>query len=241
MGEWSIIDDVGLVDGHGVYSATFIADGTVEAYSIRLADFQRHIGHISPGHGSGDAGIQNTPEATEQSGGAPSMGSSAAKELSAIAGSRRELRFAKIAAAKARYFASAPPPESPALLPTTQQQHLSSSPSSPSSSQALQRRSRLRPAGKFRSVAYDVAWKLLEGERGGRSQAKGGRAEATKQAAEEVKASLKAQGSASGTGVRSLSNDTLRFVKIRGTGADSKEHLPTGSAFSLLQLIQEPI
>ena len=68
MGEWSIIDDVGLVDGHGVYSATFIADGTVEAYSVRLADFQRHIGHISPGQsGFGGGGLpkqqQNCPVA----------------------------------------------------------------------------------------------------------------------------------------------------------------------------------
>ena len=42
------------------------------------------------------------------------------------------------------------------------------------------------------------------------------------------------------TDPRELSTDSLRFVKIKGT-AETAEHLPTASAFSLLQVIQEPL
>eukprot|EP00615_Pteridomonas_danica_P003945 CAMPEP_0114348536 /NCGR_PEP_ID=MMETSP0101-20121206/14779_1 /TAXON_ID=38822 ORGANISM="Pteridomonas danica, Strain PT" /NCGR_SAMPLE_ID=MMETSP0101 /ASSEMBLY_ACC=CAM_ASM_000211 /LENGTH=893 /DNA_ID=CAMNT_0001486505 /DNA_START=157 /DNA_END=2838 /DNA_ORIENTATION=+ len=79
LGEGSILDDVGLVDGGSKYTATFIADSVVEVLSIKLNDFDKMIAN-----GIGQAKTTH-------------------KDIKLIAEVRRERRFSKVLEAKQKF------------------------------------------------------------------------------------------------------------------------------------------
>jgi hypothetical protein len=92
---------------------------------------------------------------------------------------------------------------------------------------------------RFRTPAYDVAWQLA-GKAQGRLPNVDHRNKniSSSNGAGSVKPGGAPAGSLAAS--KALSdNSILKFTRVKGTGAASTEHLPTGSAFSLLQVINE--
>ena len=228
IGVGSVIDDIALVEGNSKHSATFVADGVVELLSIKVADFERYFSN-----GTGPARATG-------------------RDVRAIGESRRELRFAKVQAAKASYVNAL---KVAAQTPATPAADNNNSGSSSSSSSSVGVISSSGGGGggdgdgsssdapllgsRFRTPAYDVAWQLA-GKAQGRLPNVDHRNKNT--SSSNGAGSVKPGGAPAGSlaASKALSdNSILKFTRVKGTGAASTEHLPTGSAFSLLQVINE--
>jgi len=218
VGVGSVIDDVALVEGNSKHSATFVADGVVELLSIKVADFERYFSN-----GTGPARATG-------------------RDVRAIGESRRELRFAKVQAAKASYVNAL---KVAAQTPATPAADNNSNSSSSSSASVISASGGGGSDGdgsnieapllgsRFRTPAYDVAWQLAS-----KAQGRLPKVDNRHKSNNSRKTGTAPAGSLAAS--KALSdNSILKFTRVKGTGAASTEHLPTGSAFSLLQVINE--
>ena len=217
---------MGLVEGQLKFITTLAAEvGLVECFSVKVSEVEKALANGTPPAKLTYRDLRNVAESQRE------MGFSKASEA--------KRKFARVLDHQASEAKRAPPPDVSS--------NSSSSGGGGSGGAGTAAGSGARAAatvcrhgvgkGRFTSAAYDVAWAL--------SQAKPDKRKTTtkQQLTQQTHAQahqLGGGGGGSRADPKTLSNGVLKFTKVRGTGAESKEHLPTHSAFSLIQTINEP-